>query len=138
MRGADSITSTLRDFATLSRLTILFFIFFSSISAGDDKDTGGGSAEAPQKSSETQVIQAFTSRDVIDSEIIKIDDQRKRQIMFAMGVPLLLFISITVGLGIAMGVFGKDVYIAHMVFAGLSLTLALGHAIVGMVWFWPF
>ena len=74
----------------------------------------------------------------IDSEIIKIDDQRKRQIMFAMGVPLLIFIMITVGLGIAMGVFGKDVYIAHMIFAGLSLTLALGHAVVGLVWFWPF
>ena len=88
--------------------------------------------------SEAQVIQKFTSQESIDSEIITIDDQRKRQVMFAMGVPLLLFIIITVGLGIAMGVFGKDVYIAHMIFAGLSLTLALGHAIVGLVWFWPF
>ena len=91
------------------------------------------------ESSESQVIQAFTSQEGdIESDIIKIDDQRKRQVMFAMGVPLLIFIFITVGLGIAMGVFGKDVYIAHMVFAGLSLTLALGHAVVGLVWFWPF
>ena len=88
--------------------------------------------------SEAQIIQKFTSQESIDSEIVTIDDQRKRQIMFAMGVPLLLFIIITVALGVAMGVFGKDVYIAHMVFAGLSLTLALGHAIVGLVWFWPF
>jgi len=94
---------------------------------------------APTESSESQVIQAFTSQEGdIESSIIKIDDQRKRQVMFAMGVPLLIFIFITVGLGIAMGVFGKDVYIAHMVFAGLSLTLALGHAVVGLVWFWPF
>ncbi|KPJ94792.1 MAG: hypothetical protein AMJ55_05675 [Gammaproteobacteria bacterium SG8_15] len=103
-----------------------------------DQDIDKQSAESTQKSSETQVIQAFTSQEDIESDIIKIDDQRKRQIMFAMGVPLLLFIFITVGLGIAMGVFGKDVYIAHMIFAGLSLTLALGHAIVGVVWFWPF
>ena len=101
----------------------------------DRKDDVSTSAE----SSESQVIQSFTSQvGDIDSEIIKIDDQRKRQIMFAMGVPLLIFIMITVGLGIAMGVFGKDVYIAHMIFAGLSLTLALGHAVVGLVWFWPF
>lgn len=101
----------------------------------DQKDDVSTSAE----SSESQVIQSFTSQvGDIDSEIIKIDDQRKRQIMFAMGVPLLVFIMITVGLGIAMGVFGKDVYVAHMIFAGLSLTLAMGHAVVGLVWFWPF
>jgi hypothetical protein len=88
--------------------------------------------------SEAQIIQNFTSQENIDSEIIRIDDKRKRQVMFALGVPLLLFIIITVSLGIAMGVFGKDVYIAHMVFAGLSLTLALAHAVVGLVWFWPF
>ena len=88
--------------------------------------------------SEAQVMQKFTSQEDTKSDIVTIDDQRKRQVMFAMGVPLLLFIIITVGLGIAMGVFGKDVYIAHMVFAGLSLTLALAHSIVGLVWFWPF
>lgn len=88
--------------------------------------------------SEAQVIQKFTSQENIKSDIVTIDDQRKRQVMFAMGVPLLLFIIITVSLGVAMGVFGKDVYIAHMVFAGLSLTLALAHSIVGLVWFWPF
>ena len=88
--------------------------------------------------SEAQVMQKFTSEENIKSDIVTIDDQRKRQVMFAMGVPLLLFIIITVALGIAMGVFGKDVYIPHMIFAGLSLTLALAHSIVGLVWFWPF
>ena len=88
--------------------------------------------------SEAQIMQKFTSEENVKSDIVTIDDQRKRQVMFAMGVPLLLFIIITVALGIAMGVFGKNVYIPHMIFAGLSLTLALAHAIVGLVWFWPF
>lgn len=88
--------------------------------------------------SEAQIIQKFTTQENIESEVVTIDDQRKRQVMFAMGVPLLLFIIITVILGIAMGVYGKNVYIPHMIFAGLSLTLALAHAIVGLVWFWPF
>lgn len=119
-------------------LALVVFVMLSSLAMANEKDADQQSAESSKKSSETQVIQAFTSQEDIESEIIKIDDKRKRQIMFAMGLPLLLFIFITVGLGIAMGVFGKDVYIAHMIFAGLSLTLALGHAIVGMVWFWPF
>jgi len=88
--------------------------------------------------SESQIMKKFTANENKDSELITISDQRKRQVMFAMGVPLLLFILITVVLGISMGVFGKTVYVAHMIFAGLSLTLALGHAIVGLVWFWPF
>lgn len=122
----------------LLQLIVICFLFFSKTVVADEKVADQQTVESSQKSSESQVIQAFTSQEDIESSIIKIDDQRKRQIMFAMGVPLLLFICITVGLGIAMGVFGKDVYVAHMIFAGLSLTLALGHAIVGVVWFWPF
>ena len=112
---------------------VLLLCSFNVIAATEQPESVNANA-----SKEAQVIQAFTSKEDIESEIIKIDDKRKRQVMFAMGVPLLLFIVITVGLGIAMGIFGKDVYIAHMIFAGLSLTLALGHAIVGIVWFWPF
>lgn len=124
--------------ALLLQLIVVCFLLCSKTVIADDKGSDQQTEKSSQKSSETQVIQAFTSQEDIESDIIKIDDQRKRQIMFAMGVPLLLFIFITVGLGIAMGVFGKDVYVAHMIFAGLSLTLALGHAIVGVVWFWPF
>ena len=108
-------------------------VFAVNVSLADTQDTAERDVE-----SEAQIIQKFTSKDDIESDIVTIDDKRKRQIMFAMGVPLLLFIIITVALGVAMGVFGKDVYVPHMIFAGLSLTLALGHAIVGLVWFWPF
>ena len=58
--------------------------------------------------------------------------------MFALGAPLLMLLLITAGLGIAMGLYGKQVYVAHMIFAGLSLTLAIVHAVVGLVWFRPF
>jgi len=114
-------------------LGVLINFLLVGVSLADSQSAGKADSE-----SEAQIIQKFTSQESIDSEIITIGDQRKRQVMFAMGVPLLLFIIITVSLGIAMGVFGKDVYIAHMIFAGLSLTLALAHAIVGLVWFWPF
>jgi hypothetical protein len=58
--------------------------------------------------------------------------------MFLLGVPLLIFLLITGVLGIAMGVYGKQVFVPHMVFAGLTVTLAVVHAIVGLVWFYPF
>lgn len=130
--------STSHKIVSLISLTILCMLLVPQIVCADSEKAERQSEEAMQKPSESHVMQAFTSQEDIESEIVKIDDQRKRQIMFAMGVPLLLFIFITAGLGIAMGVFGKDVYIAHMIFAGLSLTLALGHAVVGVVWFWPF
>jgi len=44
----------------------------------------------------------------------------------------------TAALGIAMGVYGKPVYLAHMICAGLTVTLAVVHVIVGLVWFRPF
>jgi hypothetical protein len=85
-----------------------------------------------------QVMQAFISQTVEKSDIVAIEDQTKRLIMFSMGVPLLLLLIATIALGVAMGVYGKQVFVAHMVCAGLSLTLALGHAVVGIVWFYPF
>jgi len=36
-----------------------------------------------------------------------------------------------------MVVFAKPVFVAHMIFAGFSLTLAIAHAIVAIVWFFP-
>ena len=85
-----------------------------------------------------QVMRSFTDTQVKDSGVIAVADQTKRQIMFLMGVPLLLLLIATAALGIASGVYGKQVFVAHMLCAGLSLTLALAHAVVGVVWFYPF
>ena len=72
------------------------------------------------------------------TEGLKLADKKKHLIMFSMGVPLLMFILLTAGLGIAMGMYGKPVYVPHMICAGLSVTLAIAHAVVGIVWFFPF
>jgi uncharacterized protein GlcG (DUF336 family) len=93
-------------------------------------------AESAVQQDNTQVIQAFTSQE--QQGIVSGEDQSKHLIMFVMGVPLLVLLLVTGALGIAMGIYGKQVFIAHMVFAGLSVTLAIAHAIVGIVWFYPF
>ena len=95
-------------------------------------------AQEEKAHSDEQIIQAFTSQETKDSELITINDQRKRLVMFVLGVPLLILVLVTGALGVAMGIYGKPVFVAHMICAGLSMTLALGHAIVGLVWFFPF
>jgi len=85
-----------------------------------------------------QIIQSFSTHETKKTGVITIEDQKKRLIMFLLGVPLLVMLLITAVLGVAMGVYGKQVFVAHMIFAGLSVTLAIAHAIVGIVWFFPF
>jgi len=86
--------------------------------------------------SPTQVMEAFTKSDD-QRGALDISNHRKQQIMFIMGITLLILIVTTVSLGVAMVVFAKPVFVAHMVFAGFSLTLAIAHAIVAIVWFFP-
>ena len=64
--------------------------------------------------------------------------KQRHTIMFLMGVPLLLLLLTTFSLGLAMALFNKKVFVWHMIAAGLTLTLALAHTVVGLVWFYPF
>ena len=67
-----------------------------------------------------------------------ISEHEKQVIIFALGAPLAVLLLITGGLGIATGVYGKELFVPHMIFAGLTITLAFAHVIVGLVWFFPF
>lgn len=62
----------------------------------------------------------------------------KHKILFAMGAALLFLVIATAALGVAMALFGKDVFVAHMITAGLSVFLAIAHAVTAMVWFFPY
>lgn len=95
-------------------------------------------ADTMDEGNSAQVLQSFAKDGDAKSEIVSIDDQTKRLVMFVMGVPLLLLLLTTGALGVAMGVYGKQVFVAHMVCAGLSITLAIAHAVAGIVWFYPF
>lgn len=85
-----------------------------------------------------KVIQAFEKQTEQNVGVVPISKKEKHQILFFMGILLLIAVVTTAILGIAMGVYGKPVFIAHMIFAGLSVTLATIHAIVAIVWFYPF
>jgi phosphopantetheinyl transferase len=96
-------------------------------------------AEDTNQSEESaQILQAFNQQHSENEREKSITQKDKQRIMFLLGVALITLVLITGGLGIAMGLYGKPVFVAHMVFAGLSITLAIVHAIVGVVWFYPF
>lgn len=62
----------------------------------------------------------------------------KQVVMFSIGAGLLLLLLGTASVGIAVAVYGKPLFLVHMLLAGLTVTVALIHVIVGMVWFFPF
>ena len=96
-------------------------------------------AEEAAKGADSAKIMRDFYQQHIDAERAKsITDKDKQRIMFSLGVVLITLVLITGGLGIAMVVYGKSVFVPHMIFAGLSVTLAFVHAIVGIVWFYPF
>ena len=107
---------------------MLLHLLSVPLAAAADKSAA---AESP-----AQVMEAFTKADS-DRGKHDISDRRKQQIMFIMGISLLIFIITTVSLGVAMVVFAKPVFVSHMILAGFSLTLAIAHAIVAIVWFFP-
>ncbi len=100
---------------------------------------GAQAANGSADNNGTQVLEAFDRQQVQRvNEGSEVSDHKKQVIMFAMGLPLVILLLITGGLGIAIGVYGKPLFVTHMVFAGLTMTLALVHVIVGLVWFYPF
>lgn len=96
-------------------------------------------AETPQTANGVQILEAFDRQQAnkVDAETA-ISDKKKQLIMFLLGIPLLLLLLSTGAVGIAMGVFGKPLFLLHMILAGLTMSLALVHVIVGLVWFYPF
>lgn len=113
-------------------LIAVVFAFFAAIPAAKAVDDHG------QKSDGLKIMEAFEQQ----ASQMKPDGvspmQKKQMAMFFLGVPLLIMLLITGGLGIAMGIYGKQVFMLHMVSAGLTITLAFVHAILGIVWFYPF
>ncbi len=110
-------------------IIITFFIVSPVLTASDS---------AGQSSTDHEVIDAFNKHEIVEGEAVVITEDEKHQIMFVMGLALLAFLVLTAGMGVAMGVYGKNLFTGHIVMAGMSLTLAFAHSVVAVVWFWPY
>lgn len=100
----------------------------------------GAGLPAYAQDNNQKVLRAFEEQAQTKKQgsALTLTTKEKHKILFYMGILLLIGVFATAGLGIALGVYGKPVFVAHMVCAGLSVTLALIHAIVAIVWFFPF
>jgi hypothetical protein len=94
--------------------------------------------QGPRQQGDISIVQAFAEDKVEEGQAVKISEKRKHFWLFIMGLTLLILILLTAAMGIMMGIYGKDVFVAHMVLAGLTVTLAIAHAIAAIVWFNPF
>ena len=86
------------------------------------------------------VMDSFTKGSIPSSVQVELKekDTGKHQILFIMGVILILLILLTAGFGMAMALHGKDVFIPHTIFAGATVFLAIAHAVTSIVWFFPY
>lgn len=110
--------------ATFSVLIGAFAPMFVSTAQADDR---------------SPVMKAFQGEAPVVSQT-ETDKVQKSQhkILFLMGASLLILILATASLGVAMALFGKEVFVAHMITAGATVFLAIAHAVTAMVWFYPF
>lgn len=106
--------------------------------AGNGHAQDNAGQPAAGQAPDTQVMHAFTQQDREGSDALEVPDRKKHLILFVMGAALLIFLVVTAALGVAMALYGKRVFVAHMIFAGFSVTLAIVHSIVAVVWFFPF
>ncbi|HXH71367.1 MAG TPA: hypothetical protein VNI58_00940 [Mariprofundaceae bacterium] len=95
-------------------------------------------AAGPSEGASSEMIMQQFAGDDEESPERKITTKRKHQVLAIMGIALLVLLVITGTLGVAMVAFGKNVFVPHMIFAGLSLTLAIAHAATSIAWFWPY
>lgn len=116
----------------------LSFQVFAETKPTEDPTANSVETAVDDAANRSSVLKSFVGSN--RGELIASYDEQKNQhlILFYMGVALLIFVFLTAGFGIAMGMLGKEVFIQHMVCAGITVFLATAHAIVAMVWFFPF
>ncbi|MDQ6998787.1 MAG: hypothetical protein Q9M17_08730 [Mariprofundus sp.] len=105
-----------------------------AVAAGENAQIGSETTVVNEHSSD--VMRQFNEEKALAAERA-ISTNRKHQILFWMGGTLLCLVLLAAGFGVAMGIFGKDVFLWHVLSAGLATTLAIAHAVVAFVWFYP-
>lgn len=95
--------------------------------------------EPPASSNGVQILQQFSRQPPQGpARSTTIAEHERQVIMFTIGSVLLVLLISTASVGIAVAAFGKPLFLVHMILAGLTVTVALVHVIVGVVWFFPF
>lgn len=95
-------------------------------------------AQQPPVDDDMEVMEIFKQEALENQLDNELTDETKHQILFFMGVVLLILLCTTAYLGVSMVVYNQEVFVKHMISAGLTVTLGLAHSVVAIVWFFPF
>ena len=87
---------------------------------------------------EAAVMSSFTAEEKAKGERGAVAEESKHQVLFWMGVILLVLVIATAAVGINMAFFGKEVFVTHMILAGATVFLSIAHAVTAIVWFFPY
>lgn len=137
--AAHQRLNNLRRLSSLAFIVCLSLLLLVAPAATFATDTGASEEKGDQSEGGVSVMQSFNKQQnhTLD-QVVAIPNHEKQVIMFIMGAALLIAVITTASLGIAMVLHGKEVFLAHMVSAGISVFLAIAHAVVAVVWFFPF
>jgi len=116
--------------AFLSFIVVVIFVLSPTLFAQENS--------ALNLNSDHDVVGVFTDALEEPGVAVKIEDKQKHQILFIMGVLLFVLILATATLGVRMALFGKQLFIPHMICAGATVFLSLAHAVTAIVWFYPY
>lgn len=94
--------------------------------------------QSPRSDDSLEVMQIFNDQAAAEAKSYELTDEEKHKVLFFMGLGLLILLCTTAYLGVSMVVFNKEVFVPHMIAAGLTVTLGLAHAVAAVVWFFPF
>ncbi len=125
----------------LAALTLLLLGVFStsataSVGSASEPIAASSSNAAAETEHFADVMDQFNEERALAAERA-ISMKSKHQILFWMGGALLCLVLLAASFGIAMGIFDKDVFVWHVLSAGLATTLAVVHGVVAFVWFYP-
>lgn len=123
--------------AYLGSLLLVLMLFTAIAWAGEAESPADGTPAAAN-ARDRGVMEGFRRDKIVLGEAVKISEKRKHTVLFIMGAALLALIIGTAILGVTMVVSGKQLFVAHMIMAGLTVTLAIAHAVASTVWFFPF
>jgi hypothetical protein len=119
------------------KISWLGAILASTLVLAVQASPGLAQSAPPATSNGTQILEQF-GRQQPAARSTSIAEHERQVIMFTIGTVLLVLLISTASVGVAVAVFGKPLFLVHMVLAGLTVTVAIVHVIVGVVWFFPF
>lgn len=120
------------------RLTKLFFVCCLPLCLLLLAPMAPAQEQTERSDDAVEIMETFNQQALAEQRAYELTEEDKHKILFFMGLGLLLLLAGTAYLGVSMVVFGKEVFVAHMVCAGLTVTLGLAHAVAAVVWFFPF